>query len=873
MLELSAVEEGDVAGGTPRGDTPHGCPGGARMLRQEEGSTVETLEEVPEGSDSAEALGPTQRLGARSRTNFLRILARVRPPLPAERDVRCLQVAGATTLEVLMPERSSSLQREASSSSTSLPRQRRFSAGTPPAGHGGHDTLSSCASIAVLSDVSTAETLAGSPTSAAADRRRTYAFDAVLDSSASDDDVFAEVREDVAAALEGYATCIMAYGATGGGKTHTVLNIAQRTARELERQAEALLESARREEGCSMEVAITVQLVEIYNEQLRDLLLPAEAEAPADLKPKLSVASGTPTLQRVVSRTFRVNEGSCTKDLGLAKGLSEAFRIGQANRATSATSVHGRSSRSHLVMTLFLSVTDSRRGSSPRLGKISLADLAGSERLKRSEATGDRLREAQYINRSLSALADVISAKERRGSHIPFRNSKLTHVLKGVLDGQENRRTVVLLALPPGRENLKETVNALQFGSRLSAIALPVLPPRSLVSWLDPAIRRGPGGGVRLTQLEQEVERLKSGLNKASKELAQYRQELERKDTLLERVRAQNWKLREKEMVFERSRECLRRGFDAVSQRLQLVASVAIGDEREERAQSAKSSPRADGPSSPARSLATGYAGGRTLLISRRLQPSAHHCSAEVLPQTSLVGNEPSSSSTSMPADSSPYAAAVYPAGADEASGPSIAGLGLAPKAHHVAPSPPATSGRSTSASPQVLMRQMSERSSRSCSSDDVDVWPRGTSGEHGEHERNSHRARQRALLQNPPPSASVLSRSQSQQEVSGRSVQQASRTASTSRLLSQPNASPQSSPKISLRRPSPPRRSLPPPVTVVQQGALPGDARSLRSRDQVAQPTPLRLRGQHSSVGLKEFTPVLHSSQQRLTGSHVSRR
>eukprot|EP00439_Symbiodinium_sp_Y106_P024091 s4220_g2.t4 len=154
-----------------------------------------------------------------------------------------------------------------------------------------------------------------------------------------------------------------------------------------------------------------------------------------------------------------------------AKGDEAALRAGQSHRATCSTAVHGCSSRSHLVMMLYLVTSDATTGAQRRLGRLSLVDLAGSERIKSSEATGDRLREAQHINRSLSALADVIVAKEKGGGHVPYRNSKLTHLLQDALGGQQNSRTAIVVALPPTWSSLGETLHSLQLSSRLNSIA------------------------------------------------------------------------------------------------------------------------------------------------------------------------------------------------------------------------------------------------------------------------------------------------------------------------------------------------------------------------------------------------------------------
>ena len=166
---------------------------------------------------------------------------------------------------------------------------------------------------------------------------------------------------------------------------------------------------------------------------------------------------------------------------------------------------------------------------STEAGKLSLVDLAGSERLKRSEAVGERRREAQHINRSLSALADVISAKERRVSHVPYRNSKLTQLLQDALGGAEHCRTVVIVTLPPTKECLNDTLHSLQFSQRLTAVALPT-----------PVVERTRRLSLRLegqdsrAQLMQEVARWRAEFEKAQAQRDELKTALEIKDKELQ---------------------------------------------------------------------------------------------------------------------------------------------------------------------------------------------------------------------------------------------------------------------------------------------------------------------------------------------------
>eukprot|EP00435_Cladocopium_sp_Y103_P066368 s284_g28.t1 len=154
---------------------------------------------------------------------------------------------------------------------------------------------------------------------------RIFFFDDLFDSQATDDEIFTSVQDELDAAVAGEAVCILAYGATGSGKTHTVTNLAHRAAVELERQATALANGG-------MKLEITVQLVEIYNDQLRDLL--AEGEQP---RLRLSVSSSGSALLGAVSQQITADSNG-----GIAKMLGQVLRIGQAQRATFNTALNVR---------------------------------------------------------------------------------------------------------------------------------------------------------------------------------------------------------------------------------------------------------------------------------------------------------------------------------------------------------------------------------------------------------------------------------------------------------------------------------------------------------------------------------------------------
>ncbi|KAL1212784.1 Kinesin-like protein KIN-14G [Cardamine amara subsp. amara] len=143
--------------------------------------------------------------------------------------------------------------------------------------------------------------------------------------------------------------------------------------------------------------------------------------------------------------------------------------MGQLNRAVSSTAMNDRSSRSHSCVTVHVQGRDLTSGTILH-GSMHLVDLAGSERVDKSEVTGDRLKEAQHINKSLSALGDVISSLSQKNSHVPYRNSKLTQLLQDSLGG--SAKTLMFVHISPEAETLGETVSTLKFAERVGSVEL-----------------------------------------------------------------------------------------------------------------------------------------------------------------------------------------------------------------------------------------------------------------------------------------------------------------------------------------------------------------------------------------------------------------
>ncbi|XP_044977014.1 kinesin-like protein KIN-14C [Hordeum vulgare subsp. vulgare] len=301
------------------------------------------------------------------------------------------------------------------------------------------------------------EILISNPSKQGKDGYRMFKFNKVFNTHVSQAEVFSDIQPLIRSVLDGFNVCIFAYGQTGSGKTYTMSGPG--TSKEdwgvNYRALNDLFDiSLKRRNTFSYEVE--VQMVEIYNEQVRDLLSNDIAQK------RLGIWSTSQPNGLVVPDASLIPVKSTSDVLDL-------MEIGQANRAVGSTALNERSSRSHSILTVHVRGLDVKNGSTSR-GCLHLIDLAGSERVERSEATGDRLKEAQHINKSLSALGDVIFALAQKNAHVPYRNSKLTQVLQSSLGGQA--KTLMFVQVNPDVESCSETISTLKFAERVSGVEL-----------------------------------------------------------------------------------------------------------------------------------------------------------------------------------------------------------------------------------------------------------------------------------------------------------------------------------------------------------------------------------------------------------------
>lgn len=302
-----------------------------------------------------------------------------------------------------------------------------------------------------------------------------FTFDRVFGPEADQELVYDCVaRPFVREVLDGFNCTIFAYGQTGTGKTYTITGgldggqeagIIPRVLTDLFGEL-AKLESG--EKRMSMapggdersDWAVKVSYVELYNEELRDLL----GDSLVDDKKAVRIfddAAKRGTVMQGMEECFIKSP---------SEGL-ELLRLGAANRQTAATKCNDLSSRSHCVfaLTVHTREVDPKSGEERvHVGKLNVVDLAGSENISRSGATNARAREAGLINQSLLTLGRVINALVERSPHVPYRESKLTRILQDSLGGAT--KTAIVATVSPARVSLDETLSTLEYASRAKNI-------------------------------------------------------------------------------------------------------------------------------------------------------------------------------------------------------------------------------------------------------------------------------------------------------------------------------------------------------------------------------------------------------------------
>ncbi|KAF4033161.1 Kinesin motor domain [Phytophthora infestans] len=318
---------------------------------------------------------------------------------------------------------------------------------------------------------------------------KVFTFDRILGPEETQNDVFREVEPIAQSVVDGFKACIFAYGQTGSGKTYTMegtpsdpgLNykIISHLFQSVQLRGAIYTPEPEHEKDQDDEMNglhgtvessvyhVQVGVLEIYNDSLRDLI-------------------NTNNSKGLEIRHDSATGDICVPDLTMATVSSpqqtiDVLRNAQTNRVTGKTNSNMHSSRSHSIVIVQISKRRPESDDADKdpadievdeegCGKLYLVDLAGSERVKKSNVSGDMLREAAHINKSLSALADVMEALDKKMAHVPYRNSKLTYLLQDVLNS--SCKTVMIVNVGPTIENASETFRSLQLAERVRNIVV-----------------------------------------------------------------------------------------------------------------------------------------------------------------------------------------------------------------------------------------------------------------------------------------------------------------------------------------------------------------------------------------------------------------
>uniref|UniRef100_A0A8D3E9Z0 Kinesin motor domain-containing protein n=1 Tax=Scophthalmus maximus TaxID=52904 RepID=A0A8D3E9Z0_SCOMX len=291
---------------------------------------------------------------------------------------------------------------------------------------------------------------------------KTFTYDYVFDPTAEQDEVFnTAVAPLLRGLFKGYHATVLAYGQTGSGKTFS-MGGTYTSAQENDPSVGVIPRVIRRifEERDKMaecDFCLTVSYLEIYNEDILDLL-----SASKD-KPGISIREDPKDGIKIVGLTER--------QVFSAQEMVGCLEVGNSARTVGSTAMNAASSRSHAIFTITL---EQRRGPDKVdsvVSKLHLVDLAGSERQKKTKAEGDRLKEGISINRGLLSLGNVISAlgdESKKNTFVPYRDSKLTRLLQDSLGG--NSHTLMIACISPADSNMEETINTLRYADRARKI-------------------------------------------------------------------------------------------------------------------------------------------------------------------------------------------------------------------------------------------------------------------------------------------------------------------------------------------------------------------------------------------------------------------
>eukprot|EP00803_Ostreobium_quekettii_P010128 evm.model.scf_531.2 EVM.evm.TU.scf_531.2 scf_531:7233-12300(-) len=324
---------------------------------------------------------------------------------------------------------------------------------------------------------------------------RTFTYDKVFGPAASQADLYEQaIAPIVAEVVEGFNCTIFAYGQTGTGKTYTMEGGAVHAvdgpglSREAGVIPRAVSQIFAYLEKHKTDYSVRVSFLEVYNEELTDLMGLDDG------------AGDRPKLKMMDDKNGVVVNGLDSHIVKSVAGILKVLERGSAKRTTAETLLNDKSSRSHAIFTITLHVREMAADGEEviNVGKLNLVDLAGSENITRSGARDGRAREAASINQSLLTLGRVITALVEHAGHVPYRDSKLTRLLRDSLGGKT--KTCIIATIAPTALGLEETLNTLDYAHRAKNIRN------------RPEVNQKISKVTMVSELNAEIEKLKEEL-------------------------------------------------------------------------------------------------------------------------------------------------------------------------------------------------------------------------------------------------------------------------------------------------------------------------------------------------------------------------
>ncbi|KAJ9460820.1 Kinesin-like protein klp-3 [Diplonema papillatum] len=298
-----------------------------------------------------------------------------------------------------------------------------------------------------------------------------FTFNKVFGPTCTQAEIFQDTLPLIDSVVDGYNVCIFAYGQTGSGKSYTMDGPTQEEipdkkewlkTRGVNRRAVDRMYDIIRERSEMEQITVYLSVLEIYCEKVRDLLAPQKKNTDYKVRTGLHPVGEFEVPGNYVENLTQVLVGGAD---AVATHMAQALK----NRREGTTDMNAHSSRSHMILSLVVCSKNIGTGAQS-FGKLNLIDLAGSERLSKTGATGQTAEEAKNINLSLSSLGKVISDLQNGAKHVNYRDSNLTHLLQDSLSGSS--KVLMFANCSPASSNSSETKNTLEMASRAMKCSL-----------------------------------------------------------------------------------------------------------------------------------------------------------------------------------------------------------------------------------------------------------------------------------------------------------------------------------------------------------------------------------------------------------------